>query len=81
MAAPRYDANGQQPLPMSSRSSSADDKHNAIKNEYAYDEIPDPDADLSEEEKARIDKALVRKLDFQLIPWVMTFPSYVCCFY
>ncbi|KAF2842966.1 MFS nicotinic acid transporter-like protein Tna1 [Patellaria atrata CBS 101060] len=34
------------------------------------DEIPDPDAGLSEEEKAAIDKKLVRKLDFKLIPWL-----------
>ncbi|KAH0020117.1 hypothetical protein KCU78_g6568, partial [Aureobasidium melanogenum] len=30
----------------------------------------DPDAGLSDEERARIDKALVRKLDFKLIPWL-----------
>lgn len=30
----------------------------------------DPDAHLSAEERARIDKALVRKLDWQLIPWL-----------
>ncbi|KAK2798835.1 hypothetical protein FQN50_008696 [Emmonsiellopsis sp. PD_5] len=30
----------------------------------------DPDAGLSEEEKAEIDKKLVRKLDLRLIPWL-----------
>ena len=30
----------------------------------------DPDAQLSAEERARIDKALVRKLDWKLIPWL-----------
>ncbi|KAI9739569.1 MAG: hypothetical protein M1834_006287 [Cirrosporium novae-zelandiae] len=38
----------------------------------AVDELlpPDPDAGLSEEEKANIDRKLVRKLDLQLIPWL-----------
>lgn len=31
---------------------------------------PDPDAGLSEEEKARIDRALLWKLDLRLIPWL-----------
>ena len=31
---------------------------------------PDPDAGLSAEERARIDKKLVRKLDLMLIPWL-----------
>lgn len=31
---------------------------------------PDPDAGLSEEEKAKIDKKLVLKLDLKLIPWL-----------
>ncbi|TGO84532.1 hypothetical protein BPOR_0494g00080 [Botrytis porri] len=30
---------------------------------------PDPDANLSDEEKAEIDRNLVRKLDWTLIPW------------
>ncbi|KAF8252812.1 MFS general substrate transporter [Wilcoxina mikolae CBS 423.85] len=30
----------------------------------------DPDAGLSEEERREIDRALVRKLDFKLIPWL-----------
>jgi len=54
-----------------SRSSSDDEKLNVHKSEFVLDdEIPDPDAHLSPEEKARIDKALLRKLDFKLIPWV-----------
>ncbi|KAK2836832.1 hypothetical protein FQN49_006680 [Arthroderma sp. PD_2] len=32
--------------------------------------VEDPDAHLSEEEKAKIDKQLVRKLDRKLIPWL-----------
>jgi len=31
---------------------------------------PDPDAGLSDEERARVDKALLRKLDFKLVPWL-----------
>ena len=44
---------------------------------YAKDEYtafqglpPDPDAGCSEEEKAAIDKRLLRKLDWKLIPWL-----------
>ena len=32
--------------------------------------LEDPDAGLSDEERARIDKALLWKLDLKLIPWV-----------
>lgn len=32
--------------------------------------VHDPDEGLSPEERAAIDKKLVRKLDLQLIPWV-----------
>lgn len=35
-----------------------------------HDLPPDPDAGLSEEEKAKIDKKLLRKLDLKLIPWL-----------
>jgi len=31
---------------------------------------PDPDDELSAEERAKIDKALLWKLDIQLIPWL-----------
>ena len=31
---------------------------------------PDPDAHLSEAERAAIDKKLLRKLDLKLIPWL-----------
>ncbi|RHZ68014.1 hypothetical protein CDV55_107053 [Aspergillus turcosus] len=34
------------------------------------DLLDDPDEGLSEEERARIDRALVRKLDMKLIPWL-----------
>jgi len=33
-------------------------------------EVPDPDAGLSDEERARIDRKLLWKLDIQLIPWL-----------
>ncbi|KKZ65100.1 hypothetical protein EMCG_01340 [[Emmonsia] crescens] len=33
-------------------------------------DVDDPDAGLSDEEKAEIDKKLVRKLDMRLIPWL-----------
>lgn len=33
-------------------------------------DLPDPDAGLSEEERAAHDKKLLRKLDFKLIPWL-----------
>ncbi|KIX00159.1 uncharacterized protein Z518_10296 [Rhinocladiella mackenziei CBS 650.93] len=33
-------------------------------------DIPDPDEGLSEEERRRIDRALLWKLDLQLIPWL-----------
>ncbi|KAK2796734.1 hypothetical protein FQN51_009072 [Onygenales sp. PD_10] len=36
----------------------------------ADSDLDDPDAGLSEEEKAEIDKKLVRKLDLRLIPWL-----------
>ncbi|KAK3642749.1 hypothetical protein LTR56_010573 [Elasticomyces elasticus] len=34
------------------------------------DALPDPDAGCSDEERRRIDKALVRSLDLKLIPWL-----------
>ncbi|KAH9833360.1 pantothenate transporter liz1 [Teratosphaeria destructans] len=37
---------------------------------YIYDGLPDPDAGLSDEERAKIDRALVRRLDLKLIPWL-----------
>ncbi|KAK5137597.1 hypothetical protein LTR08_007892 [Meristemomyces frigidus] len=40
------------------------------KSENPLDALPDPDAGLSEEERALIDKRLVRKLDLKLIPWL-----------
>ncbi|KAK1750392.1 major facilitator superfamily domain-containing protein [Echria macrotheca] len=33
-------------------------------------DLPDPDEGLSDEEKAKIEKRLLRKLDFTLIPWL-----------
>ncbi|KAF2017964.1 MFS general substrate transporter [Aaosphaeria arxii CBS 175.79] len=35
-----------------------------------YDELPDPDAGKSDEERAKLDKALVWKIDLWLIPWL-----------
>ncbi|KAK3053257.1 hypothetical protein LTR09_005883 [Extremus antarcticus] len=35
-----------------------------------YNALPDPDAGLSDEERAAIDKKLLRRLDFKLIPWL-----------
>jgi hypothetical protein len=33
------------------------------------EEVPDPDAGLSEEERKKLDRALLWKLDIRLIPW------------
>jgi hypothetical protein len=33
-------------------------------------DVPDPDAGLSDEERAKIDRALLWKLDIRLIPWL-----------
>jgi hypothetical protein len=35
-----------------------------------YDDIPDPDAGKSDEERAKLDRALVWKMDRWLIPWL-----------
>ncbi|EMC91471.1 hypothetical protein BAUCODRAFT_80578 [Baudoinia panamericana UAMH 10762] len=40
------------------------------KHENTMAELPDPDAGLSDEERAIIDKKLVRRLDWMLIPWL-----------
>jgi hypothetical protein len=37
---------------------------------YTLDELPDPDEGKSEEEKAKIDRALLWKVDKWLIPWL-----------
>ncbi|KAF2644252.1 MFS general substrate transporter [Massarina eburnea CBS 473.64] len=44
----------------------------AQKPEHALrvDDLPDPDAGLSDEERAAIDRKLLWKLDLQLIPWL-----------
>ncbi|KAK5122503.1 hypothetical protein LTR85_004087 [Meristemomyces frigidus] len=42
----------------------------AAKLESPLDALPDPDAGLSDEERALIDRKLVRKLDWLLIPWL-----------
>lgn len=55
---------------MSSRSSSADEKNKTYHAELVQDDVYDPDFELSDEEKKRLDKALLRKLDLKLIPWV-----------
>ncbi|KAF8472823.1 major facilitator superfamily domain-containing protein [Kalaharituber pfeilii] len=51
-----------------SNPASLEEKGSIRRNEVANDD--DPDAGLSEEERAAIDKALVRKLDLRLIPWL-----------
>ncbi|CAA9964615.1 Pantothenate transporter liz1 [Pyrenophora teres f. maculata] len=40
------------------------------KHMHTIENLPDPDAGLSEEERAAHDKVLLRKLDWQLIPWL-----------
>ncbi|KAK4541561.1 hypothetical protein LTR36_007858 [Oleoguttula mirabilis] len=46
------------------------DVGSVAKIETPLDAFPDPDAGLSDEERAVIDKKLVRKLDGLLIPWL-----------
>ncbi|CAN9395707.1 unnamed protein product [Alternaria alternata] len=47
------------------------EKHvETAKHVHTIENLPDPDAGLSEEERAAHDKALLRKLDFRLIPWL-----------
>ncbi|CAN9261259.1 unnamed protein product [Alternaria alternata] len=47
------------------------EKHvETAKHVHTIENLPDPDASLSEEERAAHDKALLRKLDFRLIPWL-----------
>lgn len=51
------------------------DSHNSVIKEEnvattALDLDFDPDAGLTAEERAAIDKKLLRKLDWQLIPWL-----------
>ncbi|KAL6706872.1 hypothetical protein ACN47E_005015 [Coniothyrium glycines] len=45
-------------------------EHNGIKHIHTIENLPDPDAGLSDEERAAHDKKLLRKLDFKLIPWL-----------
>ncbi|KAH7391855.1 major facilitator superfamily domain-containing protein [Pyrenochaeta sp. MPI-SDFR-AT-0127] len=45
-------------------------KHVEHDQGHTIDNLPDPDAGLSEEERAKHDRKLVRKLDFKLIPWL-----------
>ncbi|MCJ1462724.1 hypothetical protein MMC07_001327 [Pseudocyphellaria aurata] len=55
---------------------SDDEKRTGVVREYdtvgarELNPLSDPDAGLSEEEKARIDRALLWKLDLRLIPWL-----------
>ncbi|KAJ4364615.1 hypothetical protein N0V83_009211 [Neocucurbitaria cava] len=42
----------------------------ALSSPADYDDLPDPDAGKSPEERARLDKALVWKMDCWLIPWL-----------
>jgi hypothetical protein len=48
----------------------SDEKGGISKLEHVDTALYDPDAGLSDEEKAVLDKKLVRMLDLKLIPWV-----------
>lgn len=52
------------------RDSQLDSEKKAGISHYENVDIDDPDAGLSDEERAEIDRKLVRKLDINLIPWV-----------
>jgi hypothetical protein len=45
-----------------------------VPEDLPEDPLPDPDVGLSDEERAELDRKLVRKLDFKLIPWVQQSP-------
>ncbi|OAL53206.1 MFS nicotinic acid transporter-like protein Tna1 [Pyrenochaeta sp. DS3sAY3a] len=45
-------------------------QHQEEKVSHNIENLPDPDAGLSAEERALHDRKLVRKLDWQLIPWL-----------
>ena len=45
-------------------------ENNNIKHIHTIENLPDPDAGLSDEERAAHDKTLLRKLDLKLIPWL-----------
>ncbi|KAI8935766.1 hypothetical protein NX059_007286 [Plenodomus lindquistii] len=45
-------------------------QHQRIDHIHTIDNLPDPDANLNEEERAAADKKLLRKLDLKLIPWL-----------
>jgi hypothetical protein len=47
-----------------------DVEKSAVLDERFRNLPPDPDEGASDEERARIDKKLVRKLDLKLIPWL-----------
>jgi len=47
-----------------------DETVETAKHIHTIENLPDPDAGLNEEERAAHDKALLRKLDWQLIPWL-----------
>ena len=53
-------------------SSIADEKHELGLRQRveSITELPDPDAGKTPEERAAIDKALMRKVDLWLIPWL-----------
>jgi len=59
---------------MDKKARDSDSHNSAIKLENigttALDLDFDPDAGLSAEERAAVDKKLLRKLDWQLIPWL-----------
>jgi len=56
--------------PTTNHHSDSDEKIVDAQVPYMSDLPPDPDAHLSVEEKAAVDKKLLRKLDLTLIPWL-----------
>ncbi|KIW72636.1 hypothetical protein PV04_00816 [Phialophora macrospora] len=52
------------------RAPSENEKHIEGEQPVHVLELPDPDEGLSEEERKKIDRALLWKLDLQLIPWL-----------
>lgn len=46
------------------------EKEVAYHHESTIATLPDPDAHLSAEERKAIDRKLLRKIDFKLVPWL-----------
>ncbi|KAI1178715.1 MFS general substrate transporter [Nemania sp. FL0916] len=53
------------------RDSSRDEReNNGVSPVHGIDDLPDPDAHLSQEEREKLDRKLLWKLDLVLIPWL-----------